>query len=197
MDYNDINLRLERLYLSINKKFEDNVLEHMQTKEITDGKKFTISITFDAKHNENETFDRINNIISNLANLKDHLKTILEQRGGDAQKIEDEINQNLSLQVILDLHNQEKHCYPLTKTKRSGKDPKIINISKAISSRPGVKATAFIRDPITGAGATNNMAIVITADVVDNQGNLLYGLSDLIDKSLNSWETIITKYNLI
>ena len=196
MDYNDINSRLGRLYLSINQKFEGDVLEHIQTKKVTDGKKVTISITFDAKHDENETINRINNIIGNLANLKDHLKTRLKQQGVDPQKIEDDINQNLPLQIILDLNNQEKHGYPITKIRRSGKDPKIINISKALSSRPGVRATAFIRDPITGAGVTNNMAIVITAEVVDSQGNRLYYLNDLIDKSLNSWELIITKYNL-
>lgn len=84
----------------------------------------------------------------------------------------------------------------LKKTRRSGKDPRIINISKALSPRPGVKATAFIRDPITGAGATNNMAIVIIAEIVDNQGNLIYHLSDLINKSLKAWEEIITKYKL-
>lgn len=195
MNYDDINSRLERLYLSLNQKFEGDVLEHMQTKNNIDGDKFTISITFDAKHNENETINRINNMIGNLANLKDHLKTKLNQQGGNSQKIEDEINQSLPLQIILDLHNQEKHGYPLTK-KRSKKDPKIINISKALSSMPGVRATTFIRDPITGAGHTNNTAIVITAEVVDGQGNLIYYLNDLIDKSLNSWEVIIAKYNL-
>lgn len=195
MDYNDINSRLERLYLSIHQKFESDVLEHIQTKQVTKGNKITVSITFDAKHNENETINRINTIIANLANLKDHLKTRIELQGGNPQDIENEIKQNLPLQVVLDLYNQEKHGYPL-KNKHSGKDPKIINISKALSSKPGVVATAFIRDPVTGAGATNNAAIVITAEVIDSRGKLLYYLNDLIDKSLNSWEIIMTKYNL-
>jgi len=184
------------LYLSINSKFEGNVLEHIKTEYFTKGKKFSVSVNFKAKHNKNETINRINTIISNLANLKDHLKIRFKQKGGDPQKIEDEINQDLPLQLILDLYNQEKHGYPLKITRRSGKDPRIVNISKAITTRPGVIATGFIRDPITGAGVTNNIAIVITADIVDNQGNLLCSLSDLISKSLNSWETIMTKYNL-
>lgn len=196
MDYNDTNSRLERLYLSINQKFEDDVFEHIQTRQITEGNQVTISVTFDAKHNENETINRINTIVSNLANLKDHLKVKLSKKREDPQKIEDEINNSIELQLILDLNNQEKHGYPLTKTRRSNKDPKITNISKAISPKPNVKPTAFIRNPVTGAGYTNNMAIVITADVVDNQGNLLYDLSNLIDKSLSIWESIITKYNL-
>lgn len=197
MDYNDINLRLKRLYLSIDQQYESDVLQHMQTKmERKEDGKFTITMDFNAKHDDDETINRINSMIAGLANLKDHLITKLKLQGGDPQDIENEINQNLPLQLILDLHNQEKHGYPLTKTRRSGKDPKIINISKAISPRPGVIATAFIRDPITGAGATNNMAIVITAEIVDSQGNSLYYLNDLINKSLNTWEIIITKYNL-
>lgn len=197
MDYNDINLRLRCLYLSIDRQYESDVLQHMQTKtERYEDGKFTITIDFNAKHDEHETINRINSIIAGLANLKDHLMTKLKLQGGNPQDIENEINQNLPLQLILDLHNQEKHGYPLTKIRRSGKDPKIINISKAISPKPGVIATAFIRDPVTGAGVTNNMAIVITAEIVDSQGNSLYYLKDLIDKSLNIWELIIAKYNL-
>ena len=197
MDYNDVNLRLKRLYLSIDEQYESDVLQHMQTKtERKEGSKFTVTIDFKAKHNEDETINTINSIIAGLANLKDHLMSKLELQGGNLQDIENEINQDVPLQLILDLNNQEKHGYPLKKTRRSKKDPKIINISKGISPRPGVQATAFIRDPITGAGATDNMAIVITAEVIDGQGNSLYYLSDLINKSLKSWEAIIVKYNL-
>ncbi|MDD5012950.1 MAG: hypothetical protein PHI45_03070 [Candidatus Pacebacteria bacterium] len=196
MDYNDVNSRLERLYSSIDKQYESDVLEHMQTKiEKKEGDTFTMTIDFNAKLNENEDVNRINSIIAGLANLKDHLKTKLKLKGGNPQNIEDEINNDLPLQLILDLNNQEKHGYPLL-NKRSGKDPKITDISKGLSPKPGVIATAFIKDPITGAGHTNNMAIVITARVVDGDGNLLYYLSDLIDKTLNSWEAIIDKYNL-
>ncbi len=195
--YKDINSRLERLYLSIDQKFENDVLKHIQTKKINNEGKSTLSITFDAKHDENETINRINNIISNLANLKDHLKTKLEQQGEDSQKIENEINRDLPLQIILDLYNQEKHGYPLTIHRRSKKDPRIINISKGLSPIPGERANAFLMIPIAGGtGFNNNMAVVITAQVVDNNGKLLYNFNDLIDKSLNSWELIMTKYNL-
>ena len=197
MDYNDINSRLKRLYTSIDQRYEDDVLQHMQTRtESKEDGKFTIIIDFNRKHDENETINRINGIVSSLANLKDHLKKKMEERSGNSQAIEDEIDKELPLQLILDLNNQEKHGYPLTKSRRSGRDPKIVNIAKAISLRQGVKATAFIRNPITGAGATDNMAIVITAEVVDGNGNNLYYLNDLIDKSLNAWEKIVTKYKL-
>ena len=196
MDYDDIDSRLKRLHLSVNQRFETNVFEHTQSKQTNDGKLFTVTISFDAKHDENETINRINTIISNLANLKDHLKTKLKQQGGDESDIENEINQSLPLQLVLDLHNQEKHGYPLTKIRRSQKDPKIINVSKGISSRPGMRATKFIRDRATGAGHTDNMAVVITGEVVDGQGNLLYGLNDLIDKALSAWEVIMAKFNL-
>ncbi len=197
MDYNDVNLRLKRLYLSIDQQYESDVLQHMQTKkEKTKNGNFTVTINFNAKHDENETINRINSIIASLANLKDHLMAKLKLQNGNPEDIENEINQDLPLQLILDLNNQEKHGYPLTKTRRSGKDPKIIDISKALSSRPSIKPITFIRDPITGAGATSNMAIVISAKVVDSQGNLFFYLNDLIDKSLKSWERIIINFNL-
>jgi len=197
MDYNDVRSRLKRLYLSIDLRYESDVLQHMQTKiEKKEAGKFTIEIDFNAKHDEDETINRINAIIAGLANLKDHLKTKLRQRGGNPQEIETEIDNELPLQLVIDLNNQEKHGYPLKKSNRSKKNPKIINIAKALSPRPGVPATAFIRDPITGAGYTDNMAIVITADVIDGKGNLLLSLNDLIDKSLDTWEKIVSKYGL-
>ena len=196
MDYDDINSRLRRLYLSLGQRFEANIFEHEQSKETRDGNKVTVTISFDGKHDVDETRNRINTIISNLANLKDHLKTKLKQKGGDPQEIENEINQSLPLQLVLDLNNQEKHGYPLKEKRRSKKDPKIINVSKGISSIPGMNAPRFIRDPITGAGHTDNMAVVITGEVVDGQGNLLYSFNDLINRSSDAWETIVTKFNL-
>ena len=196
MDYDDINSRLKRLYLSLGQRFETNIFEHEQSKVARDGNKVTVTISFDGKHDVDETRNRINTIISNLANLKDHLKTKLKQKGGNPQEIENEINQSLPLQLVLDLNNQEKHGYPLKETKRSKKDPKIINVSKGISSIPGMNATRFIRDSITGAGHTDNMAVVITGEVVDGQGNLLYSFNDLINRSSDAWETIVTKFHL-
>jgi hypothetical protein len=197
MDYNDINSRLRRLYLSVDQQYESDVLQHVQTKtEKNENGRVTLVIDFKAKHDDNETINRINGIVGGLANLKDHLKTRLRLKGGDPQDIENEINKDLPLQLILDLNNQDKHGYPLTETRRSKKDPKIVKITKALSIRPGVMATEFIRDPITGAGVTNNMAIIISAEVIDGDGNLLFYLKDLIKKSLNSWEEIISKYNL-
>lgn len=197
MDYDNINSRLKRLYLSVDQQYEDDVLEHMQTRtEVGDDGMLSVIFDFRAKHDEDETVNRINGIISGLANLKDHFKKVMQERGGDPQVIEDEIDKELPLQVILDLNNQEKHGYPLTKYRRSKKDPKIVDIDKAITARPGVVPTAFIRNPITGAGATNNMTIVITAKIVDGSGNLLYYLNDLVDRSLNAWEGIMAKLKL-
>lgn len=197
MDYNDINLRLKRLYLSIDQQYEDNFLDHMQirTENKEDGQ-FKLVLDFNANNNESETTNKINSIVSNLANLKDHLINKLELKGGNAQDIENEINLSLPLQLILDLNNQEKHGYPLSKIRRSMKDPKIIDIKKAASSKPGTRSSEFVIDPITGAGHTNNMVVVITARVVDGQNNFLYYLGDLIKKSLLSWEEIIIKFSL-
>ncbi len=195
MDYNDINLRLKRLYQSLEQRFETDVFGSTQTKHTKEGKTFSVTISFDAKYDEHETFNRINTIISNLANLKDHLRARLKAQGGDPKRIEDEINESPPLQLVLDLSNQEKHGYPL-KTRRSKKDPKIINVSKGISAKPGVRATGIITDPITGASHSNNMVVVITAEVVDGQGKYICSLNDLVDRSLAAWEAVIAKYNL-
>ena len=56
-------------------------------------------------------------IFYNLASLKDNIKNCLEKKGLDKNLIEIEINNSLHLQVLIDIVNQEKHGYPLKKTK--------------------------------------------------------------------------------
>lgn len=89
--------------------------------------------------------------------------------------------------------NQEKHGYPLTKTRRSQKDPLIKNVSRSLmrSNKPD-----NIRVERSDGAAIQNAMVSITADITDSNGNLLCQLDDLIENALNNWEGIIKKYNI-
>jgi len=194
MDYNDIQTRLELIYASMGEQFTygQAALETTHTKIESEGNERSISISFFNPDHKPKVLNQINSIISNLANLKDCLKRKVKLQGYNPKVIEDEINNSLYLQIILDLSNQAKHEYPLTETRRSGKDPLIKNISRTLS--PSNKPDN-IRHERTDGSAMMNMMVKITADITDSQGNHLYRLDDLVEGALSAWEQIIDKYN--
>jgi hypothetical protein len=152
-----------------------------------------IEFSFFDPNDEPKILNQINNIILNLANIKDCLKQKLTERGDDPQIIENEINNSIYLQVIIDLSNQEKHGYPLIKNRRSKKDPLIKNIGRSltVSNKPD-----NIRFEKNDGSAIQNMMISIDADIVDSANNLLCRIGDLVENALNAWNTIIQKYNI-
>lgn len=191
MDFNDIKSRLERLYASINARFDENIGKHINiTNGTKDGRKF-VRLTFD-KDSEG-SLNKILLIIHNLANLKDHLKKVLSSKGGNKEDIENEINDSLSLQLIIDLSNAEKHGYP-TNRRRSQLDPQIRRIRHSMAAKG---KTAFsITFPSGEYKAEGDCKIVIDADIVNEKEELIMGLDQLINSGLLKWEELIKKYDI-
>lgn len=191
MIYNDIQSRLKSIYASIDQKYDyhEAALDRMHT-EMTDG---SIKISFYKEEEEPVVRNQINNVIANLANIKDCLKKKISENGGNKNVIESEIDNSIYLQLIIDLANQEKHCYPLTKTRRSKKDPLIKNIGRALTvsnKKDNVRITR------SDGAAIQNCMTTIVAEITDSKGNFLYRLDDLINNTLDDWENIIKKYNI-
>jgi hypothetical protein len=195
MDYNNTKSRLERVYSSINGILEEDMRNCIKVEHQENHTGKSIKISFDNNFEEAEAENKINVIIHNLANLKDHLKKKVK----DGQDIENEINGSLYLQIVLDLSNQEKHGYPLTRIRRSDKDPRITNIRQSLRAYPNSSNSkiSFFIDPHTGIrGTTNNCIIAINADVVDLRGDRIFDLDELIERAIVAWEVIIKKYNI-
>lgn len=195
MDYNNVETRLKKIYASVGEQFTYGhaALDMTYTEIKAEGEERSVSISFFNPNDEPKILNQINSVISNLANLKDCLKKKIEESGSDSKVIEDEINISPYLQVILDLSNQEKHGYPLTKTRRSGKDPLITNVGRALS--PSNKPDN-IRHEGSNGSSMMNMMVKITADITDSHGNTLYRLDTLVENAMCAWEQIIIKYNL-
>ena len=193
MDYNDINLRLKRIYSSIDSmsKYGAEALVGINTtkEEIDDGK-FMLTISFG---NEVDSLNKIHQIISNLANLKDVFINKILALGKSKSLVENAINDSSTLQLIMDLSNQEKHGYPLTKCRRSGKDPQIKNVRSGMgpSNKPD-----NIRHSLNDGSTLLNMMISIKADIVDKDGKHICTLDQLVKEALDEWEELIKKNQL-
>lgn len=191
MDYNNVQSRLEKIYSSVGEQFSygHNALNMVHT-EVKDN---SVNISFFNPEDKPKVLNQINNVISNLSNIKDCLKNKIKNKNGNPKVIEDEINNSQYLKIVLDLANQEKHGYPLTKTRRSKMDPIIKNVSRALSTS---NKPDNIRYKKSDGSQLLNAMVKITADITDSQGNHLYGLDELVENSLIFWEQIIRKYNL-
>ena len=198
MNFNDVKERLEKTLASFNARYDPNVLK-------------SINITFentDAGHSTTVKFgnddpqtitNKIFIILYNLSSLKDHLKNCLKNNGHDPNIVEQEINNSIHLQVLIDLVNQEKHGYPLTKSNRSGKNPLIKNPSQFLLLRTDTTAgsTASFTFSRNGPILHGNNSIMIDAEIHDDKGNLLFLLDELIDTCFSKWNQIATTYKCI
>lgn len=196
MDYSDINTRLDRIYASVDQKnkYGIDALTSVRTKYTKGpGSTFQFSIVFGEEGETPVNLNQIHTIISNIANLKDCLKSAMIKQDKDGELIEQDINNSTFLQLILDLSNQEKHGYPLTRVRRSKKDPQIKNISGAltVSNKP---------DGITYVGSdgarVQNMMVTVVADITDSGGARICSLDELVDGAISAWEKAIDKHAL-
>jgi hypothetical protein len=184
MHYNDLNSRLERIYISINTKLEDGTAEYLRFNRETGS----------FSSNPNQVLEKILSIVSNLSNLKDHLKKAATSKGVDKNLIEKEIENYLPLKLIIDINNAEKHGYPVT-SKRSNLDPKIVNVSSGLKV-VGDEATSISIHPDGRIEQSGNVETILDADIVDFHNNKICKFSELRIKSIDAWEKIILKFSL-
>jgi len=102
----------------------------------------------------------LNNIIHHLANLKDNLKNQLRSNGLPPNEVETQISKDINLQLIADLCNQEKHGYPLTRTRRFRLDPVIVNIHHELAVPLSIGFSNVFGDS----------SVVVDADITDGTG---------------------------
>jgi hypothetical protein len=196
MNFNDIRSRLERTFLSLNDRFDENVLEKISTHFEEDESSRTMKTSM-GDLNQEKINNKILIILHNLASLKDNLKKCLKKNGHDDQIVEKEINNSQHLQVLIDLVNQEKHGYPLTRNRRSFLDPLIANQSHFLGMNLNSKnKSALFMVGLDGQPELSEEGtLVIDADIVDNQGNVIFKLYELVNTCFEKWVNLANTYN--
>lgn len=194
MDYNDFSLRLKRTLASLNGRFNDEIAVYITHGQDENGSFFSMQ----AGNGDEETIiNKIFIILYNLSSLKDNLKNCLKNKNINPQIVEDEINNSLHLQVLIDIVNQEKHGYPLTKSNRSNKNPLIKHAMEWLvmtsSPEPGSSAGMFFNENGLNIIGDTNMAI--SAMIFDDENNLLFTFDELADTCYEKFEQIANEHN--
>lgn len=192
MDFNNLALRLERVYAAIGDKADGEIQKYVKFTIVgdVDDPKHTVVFSFDNGQSESKTTNIVFVIIEHLAKLKDHLKTKL---GSRKNLVEDKINDSFELQLIMDLSNAEKHGYPLN-TERSNRSPRLQSISTALVIPPQEEIAINLR---TGEVVEpGKCRIEVQAEVVDKAGEFICRWPRLVDKATKEWEHFIHEHNL-
>lgn len=200
MDFNDITSRLDRVYNSINKSYEHNVASNVNHIFERSGKFVRVGVSF-GTHTEIELVNRVFGIINAIGPLKDLLKKKLKTLNKDPQIVEKLIDSSEDLKLVIDLWNEDKHGYPLTKHQRSYKNPRIINIKQGLrvsdlSNKATITFTINAASQTVDNISSENSVISINGDVVDGDGNLITSLDTMIDTSVKKLENFINENGL-
>src|SRR5262249_2136910 len=122
MSIPDIQHRLHRIYGAIGKTVVLDFAEH-KTAAGGDTYFFYFNQVRGPARSQIDIENDLFSAIANIANLKDYLKDWIKRHSGDPKKVEDHVNGSFDLQIIVDLHNLEKHA-SRDRPSRSGRNPR-------------------------------------------------------------------------
>jgi len=200
MDFNDLNKKLKRLYLALSEQYDDDIRNNIiDVHTFFDDGRFEHRTTFGSNEPEkNESI--IINAVHAISSLKDIINQKLRLAGKNSKLYEQLINDNLSLALITDLDNKNKHGDPLRDPLRSGKDPKIVNIEQVLHAQ-GITKVSCTTSFITGKTVVNevegNVKVEVVADIIDSDGSLIMTLEKMINNSLEVVQGFVKIHNLL
>ncbi len=199
MDFNDLNSRLKRLSLALDKRYELDIKPQVNISRKVSGNIHEVDFSFGAM-DETEMIERIFSVINNIAGLKDHLKNKLESIGKNPKLVEDMINGSRTLSLILDLWNQDKHGYPLKKTNRSKLNPQIVNVDQGlvISNSSNKASVSFtITEDNASYSSSENAAIAISGEVIDGSGKFIISVENMFRQAIVDLENFLKTQSLL
>jgi|GEM_PF-3483786 len=197
MDFNDILLRVQRMYAAVNEQVDKEVDKHVNIEATENNSLFHLS--FDKNKNDADIYNKVFSVIDSISKLKDHFKRHLKESGEDDQIVEDAINKSLHLQLIMDLSNSDKHTYPLKKTNRSGLEPKLDKIRRVIkmTGHGNGNSGMFCFSTTGDFKSCGDCGVVIEGEIIDKNGKRILDLTELISKSVSDWEILVNQYKII
>ena len=169
MDINDVSRRIARIISATGDMTYSAKNGDTQLKDFKLDGKSGVLVEFGDLTDEQLT-NSVISLLGQISNLKDILKKHAKDNGKNPKIVEQMIDNSLSLQLITDIVNAEKHGYPTT-SNRSRRDPKILQI---------FQAKDFTTDTIEICGR-----------VVDRNNEWIIDLEDMIKEAMDTIEVFI------
>ena len=193
MDINDIKNRLAMLEVSLKKQLEPSKPYSTVAWNDKTGE-FITSIHFGTR-GMLEMQREVYALISELASLKDILKIQMNSKGLDQELVEKAIDSSFNTQLLIDINNEYKHGSPI-RHYRSGKRPKLINISEGLEVPPGEQFSLDVEYFSGMVKLNKNLSAKIVADVVDGDGTKFCTLDEIVKGTVALYRQFISQQGL-
>jgi len=189
-----LNRKISQIYEALG-QLESTDISSVKPEQEVMGNRYHYRVDFSKGRSEAELANAATLLITNIACIKDHLKSWCESNGtafeGDAL-----INSDINVAIIHDLWNIDKHA-KLNIKPRSGHIPKIVDLKQSLCLFTGKKADSISpEDMYTQTGfklSGGSATLAITGTVIDEYGNILGDFSDICQKAVSSWKKILVK----
>jgi hypothetical protein len=140
--------------------------------------------------------------ISHVANLRNHLFRWAAANGKLSEDVTSTVRCSFSLQVILDLANNEKHGYPPRDGGQSGRRPhvaewmRVMQLSTGGTAQSSAMVVLLPSGPQVTTTGGGSAAVVVTGRVVDDQGAELGDLRTLLEEAARTWEGLLVEFGI-
>lgn len=194
-----IDRKVARMHEALG-QLEKEDLSGLETKDIdVPGSGFYREMDFSEGKSRAELANTASLLVANIARLKDHLKVWCEKN--DKRFTGDNlINSNRDVAIVHDLWNTDKHA-ELDRPPRSGIHPRLEDLRQEMQLSTGSEEgssvalewnprTGEMEKKVTGGGKA---ALVITADVVDDDGQKVGTLKEICERAAREWEAALTE----
>ena len=194
----ELSQRIHRIYYSI-KAVEETDPNKLKATVITTGKCIGVFQDFRGGLNDAELSNLAHMLISNIANLHDHLRKWAVKNGKDKEKVNEAFNQSLELRIIQDLSNNDEHEYPPRNGGYSKIYPQLVNINRVMQLKPQAKKGSSAVMTLGANGVPKFLGdgthkAIITGNVVDNKNNRIGDLHEIATKAVEAWEQLLTDF---
>jgi hypothetical protein len=140
--------------------------------------------------------------ISNLANLKDHLRRWAKRHGRDPDRVDETVRESTELKVIIDLSNADKHGGGQRDGGWSGTSPELTDVKRVMSfsigrdPHPSSVSLALTPEPVVLATGSGSAAVIVIGRIVDGNGLYIGDLYRFLAKGTAAWEHLLTEFGM-
>jgi len=196
MTDDDINLRIKRIYAAIN-TVEETDFDSFEPTVIRDGNRLTITQDFQGNLTREELSNLVYSLIHNIANLYGNLKKWASQNDINPSKVDEVFNTSSEIKIIQDLSNNDKHGYTPRNGGHSGTSPKIDKFTRGMQLTTASQEGGTLEFTLNSSGklkttGMDNLAVVISGEISDANGNCIGNLHLIAKKALEAWDAYLS-----
>jgi len=140
-------------------------------------------------------------LIANVASLADHLRKWSKENNRDPRRVDETIRCSRDLRIVVDLWNRDKHGGDRNYRGRSGLEPRLENLERALRMRtqPKKGSSVIVQQGLDGrfhSRGDGTATIDTSGTVYDKHGRQVGDLQDILATAVQALETLLVTYEI-